>query len=347
MRKALLIGVGKYDLLPPATQLVAPPNDARAMGKMLASDDAAVEGAGGGMQNYDCRVYTTPETRVDTAFVNDRIDELLGRSDDVLFFFAGHGTVVDGDLHLMAQDCNKEMPGISANALLERANKSPATSVVMILDCCHAGQAGPGNELPKATKGARHSIATLRENRTILAAARSDEQSWEEGEQGIFTGLLLAGLGGGAADPRGYVTASSLHGYAEFALGAWDQRPIYKSHASMTARLRRSRPRVPDDVLLRLPELFPDGEPHRLDPTYEWDDKNKAEHLDRSVPEHVARFNDFKVLRNAGLLRCDRKPGKEVEEDLYYVAIASKRVHLTALGRRFWHLAKSGKLRDL
>lgn len=345
MRKALLIGVGKYDLMPNA-QLVAPPNDARAMAELLGTDDAACEGGGGGIENYDCRVFTTPDAVVDTAFLNAKIDELLERSDDVAFFFAGHGIVAeDGDLHLMAQDCNRANPGISANDLLRRANESPATSVVMILDCCHAGRAGPGNPLPKSSRGGKVAAATLRENRTILAAARADEQSWEEGDQGIFTGLLLDGLRGGAADPRGYVTASSLYGYAEFALGAWDQRPIYKSHASTTARLRRCRARVPDSILLRLPELFPTGQSHALDPSYEWDDLRKDRHLARAKPENVKKFNAFKALRNAGLLRGDNKPDSDEEEDLYFIAMGKGQVHLTGLGRRFWHLAKSGKLR--
>jgi hypothetical protein len=49
-------------------------------------------------------------------------------------------------------------------------------------------------------------------------------------------------------------------------------------------------------------------------------------------------FDYFKRLRNAGLLTSDN------DKDLYFAAMDSSAVFLTALGRHFWQLASEGKL---
>ena len=49
---------------------------------------------------------------------------------------------------------------------------------------------------------------------------------------GIFTNLVLAALEGGAADLRGHVTPGSIYAYVDQALGAWDQRPIFKTNVT-------------------------------------------------------------------------------------------------------------------
>jgi hypothetical protein len=69
---------------------------------------------------------------------------------------------------------------------------------------------------------------------------------------------------------RGLVSAASIYGYVEQFLNAWEQRPLYKSHAARLAPVRRCRPSVADALLRDLPELFETAESfHQLDREYE------------------------------------------------------------------------------
>ena len=143
---------------------------------------------------------------------------------------------------------------------------------------------------------------------------------------------MLSALDGGAANIRGEVSAASIYGYAEQALGSWQQRPMYKSHARTLDPVRLCTPAVSDEALRRLPKLFrAPFMPYAMDPSYE--------HTDAAAkPEHVELFNLFKTLRNARLLIA------EDNLDLYYAALGSKSVRLTPLGQFYWKLAADGRL---
>src|SRR5690606_12626891 len=112
--------------------------------------------------------------------------------------------------------------------------------------------------------------ALLREGISILTASRGDQPSVETGHGGLFTSLVVDALAGGAADVLGHVTVPSVYAHVEAALGAWDQRPLFKSHVSQLVPLRRSAPPIDRSILRRLPQLFPlPAEDLPLDPTYE------------------------------------------------------------------------------
>src|SRR3954467_15027802 len=114
----------------------------------------------------------------------------------------------------------------------------------------------------------------------------------EVGGHGVFTNLVLGALRGGAGDVRGRISAASIYGYAEAALGAWDQRPLYKSHAAHLEPVRMCAPKVPDSLLRELPRFFPRPDyEYRLDMTYE--ETNYAV----AVPVNVAIFKKLKKLQ--------------------------------------------------
>jgi len=321
-RRALLIGIDRYTHLTPLRGCVA---DAQAMQQLLAHNED-------GSPNYECRLLTSAGRRSITKKVlraewTKLFENFKG---DILFYFSGHGTPLKSGGFIVTQEGDTDDPGLAMDELLSLANQSEA-SVLLILDCCHAGHLGGLGAL----KGSGDlQKAYLKEGLTILAAARPDEAAVEIDGHGVFTKLLLGALSGGAADVRGRVSAASIYAYAEQAMGSWDQRPLYKSHADCLDPVRLCTPAVQDALLRELPKIFRKGEDGslRLDPSFEFTHPT-------ADPAHVEIFNKLKILRNARLLKT------EGEKDLYFVALESQHVGLTPLGQFYWRLAALDRIR--
>ena len=226
--------------------------------------------------------------------------------------------------YLVTQDGEPDDPGLAMNDLLTLANKSKAESILLILDCCFGGDLGnPAN----LQGGSIENQAQLREGLTILAATPASQTALEVAGHGVFTNLVLGALKGGASDVRGLVSAASIYAYVEQALGAWDQRPLYKSHADSLPPVRRCKASVPDSLLRELPGIFSNPDTtFQMNPSFEYTDPS-------AKPENVVLFNKFKVLRNARLLITQEN------KDLYFIALESKTVQLTPLGQFYWELA--------
>jgi hypothetical protein len=247
---------------------------------------------------------------------------------DIVFYFSGHGTPTDVGGYLVTQDGTADDPGLPMDDVVTMANQSSASTVLLILDCCFSGSIGN----PPSLQTGGLDRALLREGVTILAASRPTEVSLEVGGHGVFTSLVLGALRGGAADVRGRVSAASIYAYAESALGAWEQRPLYKSHAAHLEPVRWCTPKVSDSLLRELPIYFSDpGYKYQLDMTYE--ETNGA-----AESAHVAIFKKFKQLQIAGLLRPN------VGEDLYWTAERSGYVLLTDLGQFYRQLVLKNRI---
>lgn len=317
-KRALVVGNTSYDNFKTLTCCV---DDARAMRERLAKH-------ADGSKNYDVLQLTSDKTAVTETALRDAVARLFAdfRGGDAVFYFSGHGVATDEGGYLVTQDARDDDKGYPMSELLEAANESGVGSVLMILDCCHSGSMGNTNSDDGSTR------ATLSEGVTILAASTAAQESQEGMEYSVFTALLLSALDGGAANVRGEVTAAAVYGYVEQSLSSWEQRPMYKSHARHLNPIRCCEPSVPDEVLLDLPRLF--RAPHRpvaMDPTFEYT-------VEGSNPDNVAKFNQFKLLRNSGLLVT------EDDKDLYYAALESGNVFLTPLGQFYWRLAKEGRI---
>lgn len=321
MRRALLIGIDAYDEFSELGGCVA---DATRMRDMLQRHES-------GDRNYECRLFTSKGKKKITRelLTKEWCNLFRDFKGDILFYYSGHGAPTPTHTQIAAQDGSGTIPGLSMNDLLLLANQSEADEVVLILDCCYSGALGDPANLQS---NAFVNQAQIREGVTILAASSPRGLAKEVQGRGVFTDLLLGALSGGAADIRGRVSAASMYAYVDQALGAWDQRPMYKSYMSRMTPVRCCTPHVPDDVLRKLPELFKkeDGL-HCLRPSYEHTHKSKKE-------EHVAIFNIFKLLRDARLLRTVGG------EDLYSAALESKPAQLTPLGQFYWRLAKDNRL---
>lgn len=323
---ALLVGINQYES-DAFENLSCCEADAIAMDQLLARHWSAEAGVPG-PQNYATRLLTSSSgQRISADLLRQSISTLMNHTmgdGDVLFYFSGHGVATDAGGFLLTQEATPEALGYPMQELLDAANRSKNNSVVIILDCCHSGQIG------NLTRGEGFNQVSIGPNVTILAGSGATQKSAEGWEHSVFTSLMLEALKGGASDVRGEVSAAALYAYLEQSLGAWDQRPVYKSYARALKPLRRCEPAVSDGVLARLPEWFkrPDST-FQMSPQYEV----TSDSADQAL---VQIFDQFKILRNAHLLTTENL------KDLYWTALESGTVRLTPQGRLFWKRAERG-----
>jgi len=320
-KRALIVGINGYDHFHPLSGCVP---DAEEMAKVLSrNSDESI--------NFECRLVTSPGLdRVTKAFLRQKWRELFQHfRDDLLFYFSGHGTPTEIGGCIVTQDGEPDDPGLPMAEVVDMANNSSARNVLLILDCCFSG--GAGNPVG-LQGGGLENRALLREGVTVLAASRPTELSLEIGYHGVFTDLVLAALRGGAADVRGRVSAASIYAFVESALGAWSQRPLYKSYAAHLGPVRICEPKVQDSLIRELPKYFscPDRQ-YPLDMSYE-------ETSDSADPKHVEIFKKFKRLQIGGLLR------PVAGDDLFWTANKGGSVVLTGLGQFYLQLVNDGRI---
>jgi len=319
MRRALCVGIDEYKFGP----LRGCVSDAERMVSVLSRHE-------NGSPNFECRLLIAPSgagTSVITREVlREQLDQLFrDPADLVIFHFSGHGTANNLDGYLVTQDAKKYDAGVAMADLLKLANNSRTSEVVIFLDCCFSGALGNPPSID-------NSKTLLREGVSILTASREDQPSVEVGGGGVFTSLVHSALDGGAADILGSVTVPAIYAYLEAALGAWEQRPLFKSHVSRLLSLRNCTPPVNREFLRNLPELFPlPAEDLPLDPSFE---------PQSAQPEtaKVARFCQLQALNRVHLVM----PVDALH--MYEAAMTSKSCRLTPSGRYYWRLAKCGRI---
>ena len=319
MRRALCVGVDLYSF----GSLRGCVSDAARMATLLSQHDD-------GAPNFDCRVLKASldgkGDKVGRPDLRRAVKDLFkDPADVVLFHFSGHGTVNDLDGYLVTQDAAAYDEGLAMSEVLKMANDSRAGEVVVFLDCCHAGILGN----PPVVNNAR---AMLREGVSILTASRGDQVSVETTNGGLFTSLVADALDGGGADLVGQVTAPSVYAFVEAALGAWDQRPLFKSHVSKVVSLRKCRPPIDVTILRELPQIFPvPAEDMPLSPAFEGTSGCKKD-------AKVFIFCKLQALHRVHLV----VPVGAVH--MYDAAMQSKACRLTAAGRYYWRLAKDRRI---
>lgn len=315
MKKALIVGINDY----PNSPLHGCVNDANAIGTILESN-------GDGSPNFSIKMITSPSSIITRAKLREAIETLFsGESDMALLYFSGHGFIKSTGGYLATTDAKKYDEGVSMDEVLNLANASKAKNKVIILDCCHSGAMG-------SPSVSGNNIAHLSEGLSVLTASRDSESAIEKNGSGVFTSLVADALKGGAADIRGNITPGSLYAYVDEALGAWDQRPIFKTNVSSFTPLRKVEPKVPLETIRKITKYFltPDSE-HALNPTYE-DTEPSA------IDDNVKIFKDLQKFQSVGLVvPVDA-------EFMYFAAINSKSCRLTALGYQYWRLVNERKL---
>ncbi len=315
MKKALIVGIDDY----PSSPLNGCVNDANAIANTLESN-------GDGSPNFGVKLITSPSIEVTRPVLREAIDELFsGETDMALLYFSGHGFIKSTGGYLVTRDASRYDEGVSMDEILNLANQSKAKNKVIIFDCCHSGALGSPNVIG-------NNLAQLSEGLSVLTASRDSESALEINGSGVFTSLVVDALKGGAADLRGNITPGSLYAYVDEALGAWDQRPIFKTNVSSFTSLRNAPPKVSFETMRKITTYFqtPESE-HGLDPSYEYTEA-------AAVEQNVKIFKDLQRFQGVGLVvPVD-------EEFMYYAALNSRSCRLTAIGYQYWRLVNEKKL---
>ncbi|MFI4957101.1 MAG: caspase domain-containing protein [Gammaproteobacteria bacterium] len=324
MKRALIVGIDNYSH--PISPLQGCVNDAIAINNTLETN-------GDGAPNFSTKLLTSNESSITTAVLSDAIESLFANdADTVLFFFAGHGALDMTTGSLVSQDGYKGSWGIPLSKILTLANKASSgiKSTVIILDCCHAGFIGEISEIGNAQ------VKHVGSGVTILASCHRDGTASEINGHGLFTSIVLDALNGSSANICGQITPASVYSHVDQTLGAWEQRPIYIANVQTFVTLRQVFPKIPFEVLRRLPEYFPDpASIFSLNPSFESDRENVPAKY-KNIPVNNDNARVFKELQ-----LCNRH-GLVVPVDaehMYYAAIQSTGCKLTALGAHYRKLA--------
>jgi len=283
-----------------------------------------------GTPNFECRTFVAPVGASTDIVTRSRLKQaiehlLRDKAEVALLHFSGHGTENNLGGFLVTQDAKSYDDGVAMADVIKMANDSKADEVVIFVDCCHSGHIGnvPGIDNTKAL---------LRNGVSILTASRGEQVSVEANGAGLFTSLVGDALEGGASDLLGNVTAPAIYAFVEAALGAWDQRPLFKAHVSTVVPLRKCRPPIDTAILRELPILFPvPAEDLPLSPESEAT-SDRADDAKLKIFSKLQALNRVYLVVPVGV------------DHMYEAAMQSKACRLTAVGRYYWRLAKDNRI---
>lgn len=318
--KALVVGIDNYSTAP----LSGCVNDADEIQKLLETN-------GDGSPNFDVKFEPNVSSKKE---MYELLNSLFGtgESDIALFYFSGHGA---GELggKIVLPDYDGMDLGISMTEILRLANGSKSKNKIIILDCCFSGKMGEAGFTDTTESVVGQGV-------TIMTASNRDEYAVEDRitGHGVFTELLIQGLLGGAADVGGNITPASLYSFVDQSLGAWEQRPLFKTNISRFLPIRTVEPRVSKQILRKISDYFVDpyGE-YRLDPSYEYTNTPDDNH---EIKEPYANDDNVKVFKDIQLYESVGLIEPVGAEHMYFAAMNSKSCKLTPLGLHYWKLSK-------
>lgn len=242
--------------------------------------------------------------------------------DVILFYFAGHGYCNANGGYLCASDGED----LSLDYLMKLVSNSRAKSKILILDSCFSGSAGK----------LFRDYSSLPED-TVIMAACTDRGTAVDG---CFTPLMVDALEGGASNLMGEVSPGSIYSYIDQALGAWDQRPVFKANIESFVCLRKNEPGIKLNELRQITRIFPKPyEEKPLDPGYESDKRDVVdEEFVKADPEKEAVFAILRKYAAHNLVVPVNAPY------MYQAAVHFKSCKLTALGRFYWRLVRTDRI---
>lgn len=306
-RVALVVGIDNYQ----QAQLQGAVNDAKMVAELLRHNED-------GSDNFTTMQLTAPTDYIDRPTLRQKIKTLFSCDADIaLFYFSGHGVMKSSGGYIATSDYQPDDEGIPMKELAEIANKSAIKNKIIILDCCHSGSVGNNNSDGDKCSQIANGI-------TILTASRPQEGAIEYDGQGVFTSLLIDALDGEAADLRGNITPGDLYSYIDRGMGAFGQRPLFKTNISRFISIRQVKPSISKLDLEEALNFFPNPDhEYRLDETYEYTHEN-------ANPENTNKLKSLQRLVQVGLV-------KPIDEEyMYFAAINRKSCRLTALGKQYW-----------
>jgi len=324
MRRALIVGVNHYDHACPLYGCV---DDAYAVKSVLERHD-------NGSVNFDCKLLCCigQTDRVERGDLRDGIEELFNSEAEIaLLYFAGHGYIDETGGYILTTEARRGDDGVSLTDILILANRSPAANKVIILDSCHSGIAGD------APTGGQ--VASISEGVTILTASTKDQYATEQDGRGVFTTLLVDALSGSAANLIGEVTPGSVYAHIDQSLGAWEQRPVFKTNVKRFVSLRTTTPSITIAELRHITEFFPSsGAEFPLNPSFEPEIKGRDPGM---PPPDALNTRKFAVLQRYNRLNLLVPVGVP---HMWNAAMESKSCRLTALGEHYRRLVAKNRI---
>lgn len=288
---------------------------------------------GDGSPNFDVKLITASGANdaVTRGSLKDAVQELFSSDDDIaLFYFAGHGHIEATGTYLCASDVDRGDDGLPLSEVTRIAQGSRVRNKIIVLDSCYSGAA--------ADLDVNSNVAALGEGMTILAAATKDQTAEEENAGGVFTRLFVDALGGAAANLVGDITPGSVYAHIDQSLGNWLQRPVFKTNVKSFVSLRKVNPPIDSAILRKLPEYFPQAESQfQLDPAYE-PEQPSAGPNPNADPAKTAVLAMLQKLNRVNLVV------PTTEAHMYFAAINSDSVRLTALGEHYRRLAANQRI---
>lgn len=324
MKIALIVGVNHY---PYGGNLYGCVNDAYNVKNIL---DRNYDGS----INFDCKLITSSNDAeaLERGELKDAVTKLFSTKAEVaLFYFAGHGHIEATGGYLLGSDAKRGDDGLPLNEILVLANSSPATNKIIILDSCHSGIAGNPPTIQDS--------ALIAEGITILTASTSDQYASEKDGSGIFTTLLVDALSGSASNILGDVTPGSVYAHIDQSLGAWEQRPIFKTNVRNFVSLRKAAPSIALEDLRKIKDYFPKaGYEFPLDPTFEPEMKGRDKGMPDPIEDNTEIFSILQKYNRLNLLKPVDAP------HMWNAAMESKSCKLTALGEHYRKLAENNRI---
>ncbi|MBL4625271.1 MAG: caspase family protein [Flavobacteriales bacterium] len=325
MRKALIVGIDYYKNI---SQLYGCVNDSYNVKGVL-------ERNSDGTLNFDIMHETASNESqsITRGTLKDKITQLFADDSEIaLFYYAGHGYIENSGGYLVTSECNRGDDGLSLDEVLNIANNSNAKNKIIILDSCHSGIVGNISSIANR--------AILSEGVTILTASSESQYAQEEDGHGVFTTLLVDALNGSASNLVGEISPASVYAHIDQSLGAWEQRPIFKTNIKKFISLRKVQAPISLDDLKMITILFEEVNSNfQLDPTFEANrDNTDLEDLPEPIEDNVEKFRILQKFNRINLvIPVD-------EEHMYYAAMNSKSCKLTSLGEHYWNLVKKERI---
>ena len=316
MKKALVVGVNFYDAVGNLTGCVP---DAYSV-------NAVLEQNSDGTKNFDVKLHTAydDKTKITRSLLKGYVQELFDDDCEIaLFYYSGHGYIENTGGYLVTSECTTGDDGLPMSELLTIINQSKAKNKIVVLDTCYSGQLGNVN--------VSGDTAFINEGVSILTASQKDQPSMDEGDGSTFTKLFVDALSGAAANLLGDVSPGSVYAHIDQSLGAWEQRPIFKTNVKNFVSLRKVQAPIALSDLKKITELFDDSFVVKLDPSYEPESESPNK-------ENNEKFAILQKYNRVNLVVPVDAP------HMYHAAMQSKSCRLTVVGEYYWRLVKNKRI---
>ncbi len=225
-RYALVVGISMYSH--PYENLEYPTHDAEQVARVLEQH--------GQFEVERLPKRLNPDTGRDEVvqkeLTGDELGEALNqfllekaKGSDALIYYSGHGITVPNKVgrnkgYLVTSDCASGTvwrDGIALDDFNDLISEADLKSLVVLLDCCHAGYFLESNLIRQTL-----SIFSRKTDCFLIAACRSNEKSYEGGsyggEHGVFTNALLEGLSQENAGYDGKIRTDELFSFISIKL---------------------------------------------------------------------------------------------------------------------------------